>query len=87
MAIRATREAERDKDLVTALGSVSLDPRIREVRCPECEAAEGEGCHGARPERNGAPWRRQTCHMLRVMAYCTYNRITSSAALYQALGW
>jgi hypothetical protein len=55
------------------------------VPCPECEAPAGEGCRGARPERNGQPYRRVSVHMLRATAFSVANHITSSRELFAVL--
>lgn len=35
------------------------------VACPQCKAPAGEKCRGARSERNGEPWLRDTFHASR----------------------
>ena len=45
-----------------------LRAMVLEIPCPECPAGEGEPCTGARPERNGKAWTRETSHPARIVA-------------------
>jgi len=60
-------------------------PALLAVPCPECPALENELCHGRRAERNGKPWRRETCHPGRLLALCEARQIAKPADLWRLL--